>query len=103
MASAPAVALDAAIADELARAAGTLDHLLGEVDDSPCEAVIEALATAQQLLAHVSTLVLRRHVEECASAAIRQGRADTLVNELMEAVRFDRTAFLRAATTVEDG
>jgi len=35
--------------------------------------------------------VLRNHLETCVAAAIRDGRTEEIVDELMEALRFDRT------------
>jgi DNA-binding FrmR family transcriptional regulator len=38
-----------------------------------------------------SRLVLRRHLETCVADGVRAGRADQLVDELMDALKFDRS------------
>ena len=37
-------------------------------------------------------MVLRNHLETCVVAAVKAGRAEQIVEELMEALRYDRIA-----------
>jgi hypothetical protein len=36
--------------------------------------------------------MLRNHLETCVAAAMRAGRTEEIVDELMEALRYDRVA-----------
>lgn len=44
----------------------------------------------QGSLERASRLVLRNHLETCVATAMREGRTTEIVDELMEALRFDR-------------
>jgi DNA-binding FrmR family transcriptional regulator len=46
----------------------------------------------QGSLERASRLVLRNHLETCVAAAMQAGRIEEIVDELMEALRYDRVA-----------
>jgi len=53
---------------------------------------MKQLSAVQGQLEGANRLVLRNHLETCVAAAMVAGRTDEIVDELMEALRFDRTA-----------
>jgi CsoR family transcriptional regulator, copper-sensing transcriptional repressor len=55
-----------------------------------CPDVMKQLAAVQGLLEGASRLVLRRHLETCVAQAMREGRVEEIVDELMETLKFDR-------------
>ena len=61
-------------------------------DDAYCPDVMKQLSAVQGSLQQASRLVLRRHLETCVAAAMIAGRTEEIVEELMEALRFDRIA-----------
>ncbi|MDP9387888.1 MAG: metal-sensitive transcriptional regulator [Actinomycetota bacterium] len=82
-----------AILNRLKTARGHLDAVLRMVeDDSYCPDVMKQLSAVQGSLERASRIVLRNHLETCVAAAMVAGRTDEIVDELMEALRYDRTA-----------
>jgi len=80
------------VVNRLKTARGHLDAVLRMVeDDAYCPEVMKQLSAVQGALERASRLVLRNHLETCVAAAIRDGRTEEIVDELMEALRFDRT------------
>jgi CsoR family transcriptional regulator, copper-sensing transcriptional repressor len=59
-------------------------------DDAYCPDVMKQLSAVQGSLERASRLVLRNHLETCVAAAMQAGRVDEIVDELMEALRYDR-------------
>jgi DNA-binding FrmR family transcriptional regulator len=59
-------------------------------EEAYCPEVMKQLSAVQGSLERASRLVLRNHLETCVAAAIIAGRTDEIVDELMEALRFDR-------------
>jgi len=80
-------------------ARGHLDGVVRMVeDDAYCPEVMKQLAAVQGSLQQASRQVLRNHLETCVADAMRAGRVDEIVDELMDALRFDRPP---VGTTVE--
>jgi DNA-binding FrmR family transcriptional regulator len=74
----------------LRTARGHLDGVLRMVEeDAYCPDVMKQLSAVQGSLARVSRLVLRNHLETCVAEAMRSGREAEIVDELMEALRFE--------------
>lgn len=72
-------------------ARGHLDGVVRMVeDDAYCPEVMKQLAAVQGSLQQASRRVLRNHLETCVADAMRAGRGDEIVDELMDALRFDR-------------
>ena len=81
------------ILNRLKTARGHLDAVVRMVEDEAyCPDVMKQLSAVQGSLERASRLVLRNHLETCVAAAMQAGRVDEIVNELMEALRFDRIA-----------
>lgn len=81
------------ITNRLRSARGHLDAVLRMVeDDAYCPDVMKQLSAVQGQLEGANRLVLRNHLETCVAAAMVAGRTDEIVDELMEALRFDRVA-----------
>jgi CsoR family transcriptional regulator, copper-sensing transcriptional repressor len=79
------------VVNRLRSARGHLDAVLRMVDDDAyCPDVMKQLSAVQGQLEGASRLVLRNHLETCVAAAMVAGRTDEIVEELMEALRFDR-------------
>jgi CsoR family transcriptional regulator, copper-sensing transcriptional repressor len=81
------------IVNRLRSARGHLDAVLRMVeDDAYCPDVMKQLSAVQGQLEGASRLVLRNHLETCVAAAMVAGRTDEIVDELMQALRFDHVA-----------
>jgi DNA-binding FrmR family transcriptional regulator len=79
------------VVNRLRSAKGHLDAVLRMVeDDAYCPDVMKQLSAIQGQLEGANRLVLRNHLETCVAAAMVAGRTDEIVEELMEAMRFDR-------------
>lgn len=79
------------VVNRLRSARGHLDAVLRMVEeDSYCPEVMKQLSAVQGQLERASRLVLRNHLETCVAAAMVAGRTEEIVDELMEAMRFDR-------------
>lgn len=82
-----------AILNRLKTARGHLDAIVRMVEeDAYCPDLMKQLSAVQGSLERASRLVLRNHLETCVAAAMQAGRVEEIVDELMEALRFDRTA-----------
>ncbi|MDQ3945069.1 MAG: metal-sensitive transcriptional regulator [Actinomycetota bacterium] len=81
------------VVNRLKTARGHLDAVLRMVeDDAYCPDVMKQLSAVQGSLERASRLVLRNHLETCVAAAMQAGRTKEIVDELMEALRYDRIA-----------
>src|SRR5260370_33478744 len=79
------------VVNRLRSARGHLDGVLRMVEeDASCPDVMKQLSAIQGQIAGASRLVLRNHLETCVAAAMAAGRTEEIVEELMEALRFDR-------------
>jgi DNA-binding FrmR family transcriptional regulator len=79
------------VINRLRSARGHLDAVLRMVEeDAYCPDVMKQLSAVQGQLEGASRLVLRNHLETCVAAAMAAGRTEEIVDELMEALRFDR-------------
>ncbi len=80
-----------AVMNRLKTARGHLDAVIRMVDeDTYCPEVMKQLSAVQGSLERASRIVLRNHLETCVAAAMVAGRTDEIVDELMEALRYDR-------------
>ena len=81
------------VLNRLKTARGHLDAVIRMVeDDKYCPDVMKQLSAVQGSLERASRLVLRNHLETCVAAAMQAGRIEEIVDELMEALRYDRVA-----------
>lgn len=82
-----------AILNRLKTARGHLDAVIRMIEDGTyCPEVMKQLSAVQGSLEGASRLVLRNHLETCVADAMRAGRTEEIVDELMEALRYDRVA-----------
>src|SRR5256712_10346976 len=81
------------VMNRLKTARGHLDGIIRMVeDDTYCPDLMKQLSAVQGSLERASRLVLRNHLETCVAAAMQAGRVGEIVDELMEALRYDRIA-----------
>lgn len=74
-------------------ARGHLDSVIGMVEaEVYCPDLMKQLSAVQGSLEQASRLVLRNHLETCVADAARDNRVEEIVDELMEALRYDRIA-----------
>jgi CsoR family transcriptional regulator, copper-sensing transcriptional repressor len=82
-----------AVLNRLKTAGGHLAAVVRMVeDDTYCPEIMKQLSAVQGSLEGASRLVLRNHLETCVAAAMQDGRTEEIVDELMEALRYDRIA-----------
>src|SRR2546421_3856661 len=78
------------VMNRLKTARGHLDGIIRMVeDDTYCPDLMKQLSAVQGSLERASRLVLRNHLETCVAAAMVAGRTHEIVEEMMEALRFD--------------
>lgn len=76
---------------QLRVAHGHLGGVLRMVEsDAYCPEVLKQLSAVQGSLERAGRLVLRRHLETCVERAMQEGRTSEIVDELLDALRFDR-------------
>src|SRR3989442_15781668 len=81
------------VLNRLKTARGHLDAIIRMAeDDTYCPDLMKQLSAVQGSLERASRLVLRNHLETCVAAAMQAGRTEGVVDELMEALRYDRIA-----------
>lgn len=81
-----------AVLNRLKTARGHLDGVIRMVEaDTYCPDLMKQLSAVQGSLERASRIVLQNHLETCVAAAMAAGRTDEIVEELMEALRYDRT------------
>ena len=79
------------VLNRLKTARGHLEAVIRMVeDDAYCPDTMKQLSAVQGSLERASRIVLRNHLETCVAAAMQAGRTDEIVDELMEALRYDR-------------
>lgn len=82
-----------AVVNRLKTARGHLDAVIRMVDDDGyCPDLMKQLSAVQGALEQASRAVLRNHLETCVASAMVDGRTGEIVDELMEALRYDRVA-----------
>jgi DNA-binding FrmR family transcriptional regulator len=82
-----------AVINRLKTARGHLDAVIRMVEEETyCPDVMKQLSAVQGSLERASRIVLRNHLETCVAAAMVAGRTDEIVDELMEALQYDRVS-----------
>ena len=73
-------------------AAGHLDSVRRMVDhDAYCVDLMKQLSAVQASLERVQQIFLRNHLSTCVSEAIREGMGEELIDELMGALKFNKS------------
>jgi DNA-binding FrmR family transcriptional regulator len=81
------------VVNRLKTSRGHLDAVLRMVENGEyCPDIMKQLSAVQGSLERASRIVLRNHLETCVAEAMRAGRTGEIVDELMEALRYDRIA-----------
>ncbi len=81
------------VLNRLKTARGHLEAVLRMVeDDAYCVDVMKQLSAVQGSLERANRAVLQNHLETCVATAMREGRTEEIVGELMDALRYDRVA-----------
>ncbi|HVL99954.1 MAG TPA: metal-sensitive transcriptional regulator [Egibacteraceae bacterium] len=91
------------VLNRLKTARGHLDGVVRMVEAGAyCPDVMKQLAAVQGTLEAASRTVFRNHLETCVADAIRAGRTEEIVDELMETLKYDRRV-LRPTPTEGEG
>lgn len=73
-------------------AAGHLDGVRRMVEnDAYCVDLMKQLAAVQGTLERVQQVFLRNHLSSCVSTAIQNGMGEAIIDELMGALKYDRS------------
>jgi CsoR family transcriptional regulator, copper-sensing transcriptional repressor len=79
------------VVNRLKTARGHLDGILRMVAaEAYCPDVMKQIAAVQGVLDGTTRLVLRKHLETCVADGVQAGRTNELIDELMDALKFDR-------------
>ncbi len=71
-------------------ARGHLEGVIRMVEDETyCPDVMKQLSAVQGSVHAANRLMLRNHLETCVAEAMQEGRTGEIIDELMEALRFD--------------
>jgi CsoR family transcriptional regulator, copper-sensing transcriptional repressor len=91
------------VTNRLKTARGHLDGIIRMVEsDAWCPDIMKQLAAVQGMLEGTSREVFRHHLEGHVADAIRAGRGDDIVNELMETLKYDKRVLRPLPTDVDD-
>lgn len=81
------------VLNRLKTARGHLDAVIRMVeDDAYCPDTMKQLSAVQGSLERANRIVLQNHLETCVTAAMQAGRSEEIIEELMDALRYDRVA-----------
>jgi CsoR family transcriptional regulator, copper-sensing transcriptional repressor len=79
------------VTNRIKTARGHLDGIIRMVEQGGwCPDVMKQLAAVQGMLESTSREVFRHHLETHVSEAIREGRGEHIVDELMETLKYDK-------------
>lgn len=70
---------------------GHIEGVIGMVDDERyCPDVMKQVSALQASLERVNRILLQNHLETCVPRAIAENRADQVVTELLETLKYTR-------------
>lgn len=93
---------ETAVVSRVRTARGQLDGVLRMVEAGAyCPDLMKQLAAVQGLLEAANRTVLRNHLETCVADAVRAGRTEEIIDELMATLKYDKQA-LRPTLTADD-
>ena len=68
---------------------GHLDGVITMIEeDRYCPEVMKQVSALQASLEKVNRVVLQNHLETCVTQAIRDGKSDEMIDELMETLKY---------------
>ena len=68
---------------------GHLDAVIAMVDEERyCPQIMKQVSAVQGSLERVNRILLQNHLETCVPRAVAEGRAEDVVDELLEALRY---------------
>ena len=79
---------------------GHIDAVIGMVDDERyCPEIMKQVSALQGSLEKTNRILLQNHLETCVIHAVEEGRAEEIVDELMETLKY--TPVVTGPTTKE--
>lgn len=79
-----------AVLNRLKTVRGHLDAVIQMVEEERyCPVVMKQLSALQAALEKSNRLLLQNHLETCVPRAVAEGRAQEIVDELMETLRYN--------------
>jgi DNA-binding FrmR family transcriptional regulator len=85
-------------------AAGHLDGVRRMVDDDAyCVDLMKQLSAVQASLERVQQIFLRNHLSTCVSTAIKEGMGEEIIDELMGALKYNKSLTDGRAARAADG
>lgn len=82
------------VANRLKTARGHLEAVIRMIErEAYCPDVMKQLSAVQGTLENASREVLRNHLQTCVAKAMREGRTEEIVDELMETLKYDKVVF----------
>ncbi|MDP9006538.1 MAG: metal-sensitive transcriptional regulator [Actinomycetota bacterium] len=79
------------VLNRLKTARGHLDGIMRMVEDEAyCPDLMKQLAAVQGMLEGTSRVIFRNHLETCVAEAMRAGRTEQILDELMETLKYDK-------------
>jgi DNA-binding FrmR family transcriptional regulator len=79
------------VVNRLKTARGHLDGIVRMVEtDAWCPDIMKQLSAVQAMLEGTSREVFRHHLETHVAEAVRAGRTEEIVDELMETLKYDK-------------
>jgi DNA-binding FrmR family transcriptional regulator len=92
------------VTNRLKTARGHLDGVIRMVEtEAYCPDVMKQLAAVQGLLEATSRVVFRNHLETCVARAMREGRTEEIVDELMETLKYDKRVLRATPAEADEG
>jgi DNA-binding FrmR family transcriptional regulator len=89
------------VVNRLKTARGHLDGIMRMAEaDAYCPDLMKQLAAVQGMLEGTSRLVFRNHLETCVATAMREGRTEEILDELMETLKYDKRVLNPSVETV---
>lgn len=80
-----------AVTNRLKTARGHLEGIIKMVEaDAWCPDIMKQLAAVQGMLEGTSREVFRHHLETHVAQAVRDGRGEEIIDELMETLKYDK-------------
>lgn len=90
------------VTNRLKTARGHVDGIVRMVEqDAWCPDVMKQLSAVQGMIESTSREVFRHHLETHVAMAIREGRTEEIVDELMETLKYDKRV-LRAVPDADE-